>query len=84
MEVSYKAIISILEEKFGVLFFDDCRNDFSINDYISDSIMYIQFILYLEEKLDFEFPDELLLPELLDSANEFANILDNYIFSREE
>ena len=84
MEVSYKAIISVLEEEFGVLFFDDCRNDFSINDYISDSIMYIQFILFLEEKLNFEFPDELLLPELLDSAKEFANMLDNYIFSSEE
>lgn len=81
MEASYKVIVSILEENFGVLLFDDCCNDFSINDYISDSIMYIQFILLLEEKLNFEFPDELLLPEFLDSAIEFANMIDNYIQS---
>ena len=81
MEVSFNAIVSILEEKFGIIFFDDCRNDFSINDYISDSIVYIQFILLLEEKLKIEFPDELLSPELLDSAKEFAHMLDNYIQS---
>lgn len=84
MEVSYNAIVSILKEKFGIIFFDDCCTDFSINDYISDSIMYIQFILFLEEKLEIEFPDELLVPELLDSAKEFAQMLDNYIQSDED
>ena len=83
MEVSYDAVVSILKEKFGNIFFDDFCTDFSINDYISDSIMYIQFILFLEEKLEIEFPDELLVPELLDSAKEFAQMLDNYIQSDE-
>jgi acyl carrier protein len=79
MELLYNEIVSILEEKFGIIFLDDYCDDFSIKDYISDSIMYIQFIVFLEEKLGIEFPDEFLLPEFLDSAREFARMVDNYM-----
>lgn len=82
MESSFVIIMNVLKEDFSIVFFDENQDDFSINDYISDSIMYIQFIVLLEEKLKIEFPDEFLSLEVLDSAREFAQMIDNYIQSQ--
>ena len=76
MNSSYQMLLKILKEKFGIIFLDDANNDFTISDYIQDSIGFIAFIISIEEELGTELPDDFLNFELLDSANGFAEKLE--------
>ena len=49
--------------------------DIDLRSYISDSIMFISFIIELEKKLQIEFPDELLLVDSFSSLNGFSYLL---------
>ena len=81
MSQSFQVLLKILNENFGVVIFRNQQEDFSIKDYISDSITFIQFIVAIEEELSLELPDDFLDVELLSSAKGFAEKLDHFIQS---
>ena len=58
--------------------------DINLRDYITDSIMFISFIVELEKKFEIEFPDELLLINALASLSGFAYLLAEIINNRKE
>ena len=76
MNSSYQMLLKILQEKFGVTFFNDEKKDFAISDYIQDSIGFITFIIAVEEEFGTELPDDFLNYELLNSAYGFIEKLD--------
>lgn len=78
MNSSYQILLKILKEKFGIIFFNDEKNDFAISDYIIDSVGFMTFIISIEEELGVELPDDFLNFELLDSANGFLEKLDYF------
>lgn len=81
MSKSYRVITKILNDDFGILNFYDEQEDFSISEYIYDSITFIQFIIAIEEEIKKDLPDDFLNIEVLDSAKGFAEMLDSYIES---
>ena len=78
MHNSLDAIKEVLIGQFGYLPSDE-DEDFSILDYISDSFLFIQFIVSLEDILDVELPDEFLNPELFESVHGLASKIDSFI-----
>lgn len=76
MTRAYQVIVSVLKEKLGFVVIENEEEDFAINDYIPDSMTFIQFIIALEETLDMELSDDFLDSDLLSSAIGFAEKLD--------
>lgn len=76
---TYKIITRILAEEFAFILLEDNKDDFSISDYVVDSITFIQFIVKIEEEIKHELPDDFLLYDMLDSAKGFAEKLDDFI-----
>lgn len=74
----YELIKEILKNKMGLVVVCD-QEDFSIADYIIDSILFIQFILYVEEAIGKELPDDFLISENLFSAKGFSEKIDSFI-----
>ena len=58
-------------------------DDVNLFDYIKDSLMFISFILELEEKLGTDVPDDLLLMDYLMSLSGFSNLLCEKINEKE-
>lgn len=81
MSRTYQILIKVLCENFGLFIFDDVQDDFSINDYVTDSLSFIQFIIAMEEELHIELPDDFLDFEILNSARGFIEKIDSYIES---
>lgn len=81
MSPTYQILIKVLQENLGIFIFNDEKEDFSICDYVTDSLSFIQFIISLEEELDKELPDDFLDYELLNSAIGFVSKLDAYVES---
>lgn len=54
----------------------DPAKDIDLQSYIADSVMFISFIVELEEQLGFQIPDDFLIMESLVSLNSFADILE--------
>ncbi len=75
---TYNKVLSVLQE-MGYMIFEEAGDDFAISDYIIDSLIFIEFIVMLEEKLNVELSDEFLQYELLDSAYGLASKIDSYI-----
>lgn len=81
MTQSYQILIKVLQEKLGVVIFNDEKEDFSISDYIIDSISFIQFIISIEEAIGHELSDDFLDLEILRSAKGFVEKLDCFLVS---
>lgn len=79
MRDSYQVLIKILHDNFGVFIYNDEQEDFAINDYIPDSLSFIQFIIAIEEEIEMELPDDFLDIELLSSAKGFAEKINSFI-----
>lgn len=71
-------VIEVLEE-IGI-FLPEKDEDFSLEDYIEDSFQFITFIANLEERLELEFPIELINFENLKSFNGFCNCIEVMIY----
>ena len=56
--------------------------DMDIAEFITDSLMFVSFIIELEERLDIEIPDELLSIEAFSSLNGFISLVDEMLKSR--
>ena len=83
MNQAYQILLNVLREKLGFIIIDNGMDDFAINDYIPDSLMFIEFIIAIEETIGKELPDDFLDNELLSSAIGFAEKLDRYMLSQE-
>jgi len=81
MTFSHQMLIDILEEKLGIIIFDDEKDDFAISDYVPDSMAFIQFIIAIEEKLGKDLSDDFLDFEILSSAKGFTEKLDFFMTS---
>lgn len=81
MVTTYQMLIKILVEKLGFIILDGEQDDFSINDYIVDSIVFIQFIVFIEEELNKKLPDDFLNYDILNSAKGFAEKIEAFIES---
>lgn len=57
--------------------------DIDIRDYITDSIMFISFVIELEKKLEIEIPDELFFIDTLSSLSGFSYLLVEIIKRKE-
>ncbi len=73
MTPTYQMIISVLIDKFGIVFLEDNPDDFAINDYLG--------IIAIEEEIGVELTDDFLNNDLLNSAKGFAEKLDFYMES---
>ena len=76
---TFQVIMDVLEGELGLIIFIEDNNDFSISDYIIDSIVFIQFIIAIEEKLGRELSDDFLDYESLNSAKGFAEKLNCFL-----
>lgn len=81
MTYAYQLLLKILQENFGVFIFEDDQEDFSISDYLPDSLSFIQFIVTIEEEIGSELPDDFLNFEILSSAKGFAEKLEFFVES---
>ena len=83
---SYQLLIKVLNDSFGIIIFDEHQDDFAIDEYIFDSVEFIQFIVSIEEEIGHDLPDDFLNMEILCSARGFAAKLDSYmeLLSRRE
>lgn len=67
-----KTLLSIFEE-LGIIIEDE--EDFDIQDYIIDSLVYMSLIVNMEQRLGFEIPDEFLLLSKMNSFNAYCDSL---------
>lgn len=64
-------------ENVGVYINQDLiKDDLFIVDYIEDSIVYISFIVELEEMFNFEMPDEYLVTGEMETINDFCSTIN--------
>ena len=73
-EAEIKCIIIEELENIGILV-DKTESDIDLVSINMDSIMFVSFIVSLEEKLNIRFPDECLTMETLSSLNGFAQLI---------
>ena len=73
----YDVICDVLDDMGFVVM--ERGEDFDINDYIADSIMFISFIVGIENKLNTCLTDDYLSVDLLKSAKGFANKLSEHL-----
>lgn len=78
---SLKIVMKVLNESFGIFLFGNDQEDFSLSEYIVDSVSLIQFIIAIEEEIGNALPDDFLDYEILESAKGFAVKLDAYLQS---
>lgn len=64
-------------ENVGIDIGDNLNID--LREYINSSVLFISFIVELEEMLQIEFPDELLLTDTLSSLDNFCKIVEELI-----
>lgn len=63
-------------ESMGCIVPDE--GDFDVRDYIFDSLVFVAFILELEEQLGFALSDEVLNFEVLSSFNGFIELIEEF------
>lgn len=71
-------VIEVLNE-LGIETEDIGENDVDLTEFIVESIMFISFIVELEDKLGIEIPEELLNINSIKSLNTFSTILEELL-----
>ncbi len=72
------SVIEVLNE-LGIETGDIGENDADLTEFITESIMFISFIVELEDKLEIEIPEELLNVNSIKSFNSFSAILEEFL-----
>ncbi|MBD5116861.1 MAG: acyl carrier protein [Ruminococcaceae bacterium] len=80
----FKTITTAMEEigvyvDFDINDLDNENYDVNLQDYISDSILFITFIIKIEEALGIELPDDILLFDQISSIKSFAVNLEETV-----
>ena len=78
--IVYNAIIECVEE-MGDIVFEKGEADFNIGNYITDSIIFIEYIIKLESRFEIELPEDFLTYDILYSAKVFSEKLTCYLIS---
>ena len=73
--MKYKNEILEVLEMMGI-YIDDADSELNLQEYIIDSLQFITFIVNLEEKLEFTFPDEYLIYESIGNINILNDIIE--------
>lgn len=73
--MEYKKVVVEVLESMGI-YIDPEEESISLHEYIVDSIQFITFIVNLEEKLEFTFPDEYLLYDSIATIDLLCEIID--------
>lgn len=73
----YNDILCVMDELGYSVFIED--DDFTISDYVIDSLQFINFIVCLENKLNTELSDEFLSYESFQSARGLSNKIKEFI-----
>lgn len=73
--MKYKNEILEVLEMMGI-YIDDADSELNLQEYIMDSLQFITFIVNLEEKLEFTFPDEYLIYESIGNINILNDIIE--------
>ena len=71
-------VIEVLNE-LAIETEDIGENDVDLTEFIVESIMFISFIVELEDKLGIEIPEELLDINSIKSLNTFSTILEELL-----
>lgn len=79
MTCSYRMLIKILQQHFGIVILNEEQYDFRIDEYIIDSVAFIEFIVAIEQEIESQLPDDFLNFELLSSAKGFSEKLEAYM-----
>lgn len=70
-----QAIKNIMEE-IGVDVSDIGTDDVDLNEYIVDSLMFINFIVEIEDTFSIDLPDEYLDVDVLKSFDAFITLIE--------
>lgn len=70
-----QAIKNIMEE-IGVDVSDIGTDDVDLNEYIVDSLMFINFIVEIEDTFSIDLPDEYLDVDVLKSFDAFSTLIE--------
>lgn len=79
MVSTYELLLKVLTDDLGFVILQDEQEDFSITDYVADSLSFIQFIISIEDVIGKELSDDFLDFDILGSAKGFAEKLDSFI-----
>ena len=79
MKNTYEMIIRILEDELGYIILNDFTTDFSITDYVNDSLQFVQFILAIEEEIGIELCDDFLDYDIYTSMFGFVEKLEAFM-----
>lgn len=60
----------------GIVNFEDDTN-FRVDEYILDSVMFVSFIIELEQMFDIEIPDEYLIADRLQTFDDIYNMIES-------
>lgn len=77
--MDYLSIVVNVIEEMGLIILDSKEDDFNIQDYIIDSMQFIDFIVRIENKIDRQLSDDFLDYELLRSSKSFALKISDYM-----
>ena len=72
-------IIKKALENVGIDIGNDLNLDTDLREYVNSSVLFISFIVEIEEMLHIEFPDELLLTDTLSSLGNLCKIVKELV-----
>ena len=72
-----KILDDVLKE-MGYIIFEPEGQDYSLGDYVTDSIAFIQFMVNLEEVLGFDLTDDFFTFDVIESKVGLANKLQAF------
>lgn len=79
MMSTYELLLKVLSDDLGFIVLEDEQDDFSISDYVDDSLAFIQLIISIENAIGQELPDDFLDFDVLSSAKGFSEKLASFI-----
>lgn len=82
MSISREILKGLIEKEIGYEISE--TEDFSLNNYIDDSIMLIQVFISIEREIGCELPDDFFDSEALDSIDGFTEKLNDFLCQTQE
>ena len=73
--MKYREVVIEILENMGI-YVDQEEESINLHEYIVDSIQFITFIVNLEERLEFTFPDEYLLYDSIATIELLCDIIE--------
>ena len=74
-----RRILNCLEQVGIVFDVNDMSSDIEMADFLTDSIVFIQFIVAIEEEFGIDFPDEYLIIDKLGSLSALTLTIESLV-----